>query len=275
MRSNKQTSNKKYANFDYSLSSSSSDYFSKNSSVTGDSYTPSFTMTSSSNNSDSGIMSSEETLQFIINNPINPNCWRENVHAELEKFAQEKLKQAGQVVPHNSPMKKSSKSGYSRIPIAPRLDEFAFFTTPQGQKEAKLNQTLKLVNKSNGRCYEDMINEARTFKDMWEIKGIGNCETLLKACGVQSNDQLMEIINNLSAVGKLMFLFLVDKYPTTNQESQIFILHHLQFQQKNEKGDIYLAFKNLDNELYIRFPTKDSYNHQYAEDNLNTFEFKF
>jgi hypothetical protein len=271
MRSN----SNKFQNFDYSQSSSSGVYFSEGSSGSGNSsYTPSFTMTPYSNNSNSGHMSTDETLQFYMNNPINPNCWRENIHAELETFAKNKLKQSGQLAPHNSPMKKSSSKFANRNVCSPKLNEYAFFSTPQGQHIAQTNQMLEMVDTNNGRCYGKMIGEARTFKEMWEIKGIGNCEILLKACGVQINEELVEGVTNLSAVAKLMFLFLVDKYPTANQDGQLYILHYIKSHQDKDRGDIYTGFKELDLDLYQRLPTKENcQNH--VDDNLNTLHFNF
>jgi hypothetical protein len=177
--------------------SSASSSFTKTGSKSNSAYTPSFTMTptpSSQHDSNEYLsrgfvynITSDPMYEFCIDNPVDPDCWRENIHALLDKFAKELFQQAGIQVPQNSPIKKNQRL---RINVEPRLNEYAFFTnTFEGQETNKANQALARMDESHNRNYKSMNASTKMFNEMWITKGSANLEKLLNLVNFQLYDQ--------------------------------------------------------------------------------------
>ena len=210
-----------------------------------------------SNTSDSDV--SADMFEFVQNNPVKINCWRENICSDLDAFARDKLLESANHAPHPSPKKKAYNSklitANNTAAIETNLKHALYFFTPQGQELHKLNQNIISVDTQSGRSYQKLMNASRKFLDLLELKGVGNCELLFEKYGVQNALELAQNIKIIPPVMLLMFLFLIEKYPTAPQDA---IMTYFKKCQQEERSDCYAAFKFLDNYCYERFPTKNT-----------------
>lgn len=216
--------------------------------------------------------SSDDMYEFAQNNPVKIDCWRENICSDLAVFAHNKLRQSANLVPHTSPKKKPYNheliAANKTASMEAKLSHSLFFYTPPGQELQKLNQKIVAMDAQSGRSYQKLIDAARTFRELLEIKGVGNCEILFKKCGVQNALELASNIQTVPPVVLLMFLFLVDKYPTAPQNT---IMAYFKKCLQEQDSDCYVAFKFLDNYCYEQFPTKHTLENYMEEDQLTSY----
>ncbi|MBA2709817.1 MAG: hypothetical protein H0U57_04390 [Tatlockia sp.] len=196
---------------------------------------------------------SSDLFNYIEANPIKISCWRENVCADLLAFTKNKLKLSSSLAPLSSPSKSKAISQHAKDQKKEQLNHALYIFSPLGQELDKCNQKINLVHEYSGRSYELLMNSARTFKSMLEQKGEGNCEVFFRQLGVAEAFDLAKNINRYSPITLLMFLFLTNKYPIAPQDK---IIDYLLQCQNQEHSDIFLASKELDNYLYLHFPTQ-------------------
>lgn len=217
----------------------------------------------------SGSDASDDMFKFVQNNPVKINCWRENICSDLAAFARDKLQQSAIIAPLGSPKKNRYNSELIETNktalIEARLHHSLFSFTPPGQELQQLNQRIALIDAQSGRSYQKLMDEARRFEELLEMKGLSNCEMLFESYGVQNALELARNIKAISPVILLMFLNLIDKYPTFPQDK---IMDYFKSCQQEERSDCYAAFKFLDNFCYERFPTKQTLDNYIEEDHF-------
>lgn len=213
---------------------------------------------------------------FAENNPVRITCWRENIYAELALFAHEKLRQSAFQVPIQSP-KIQHHDRETRLleytTIRNKLRNALFFHTPTGKELYKMNQQIISVDLQSGRNYQNLMNKARRFREVLESKGVNNCEALFKECGINEAlaQTLSQKITLLSPVTLLMFLFLVDKYPTASQN---ILIEYFEKSQQKPNSDCYATFKRLSDKCYNVLPTKTALSNYASEENSPTQSFQ-
>lgn len=201
---------------------------------------------------------------------VHPFSLEDNIYSDLKNFLKGKIKLAATLTPHSSPIKKNLSLS-TPIDANYKLNQHVFFSALENKRDIEIYQKVELVNYNRGRHYGRMMDQLKTFDEMLKTKGKGNCENLFKVCGVANKIDLIQGVNEqLISISKVMFLYLVSRYPTANQYS---VLNYLEYHQNNEESNIYLAFKALDNQFYIKYPTKDALLDRFEEETFNTLKF--
>lgn len=224
---------------------------------------------SSTISSTSGYDGSDDLFDFVQNNPVKINCWRENICSDLVAFTRKKIQQSAVIAPLGSPKKTPCHSELIETNktalVEARLQHSLFSFTPEGQELQQLNQRIAIIDAHSGRSYQLLMDQARRFAELLDIKGLGNCEMLFEKYGVQNALDLARNIKAISPVILLMFLYLIDKYPTFPQDK---IMAYFKNAQQQENSDCYDAFKFLDIYCYERYPTKRTVENYTEEDHL-------
>jgi hypothetical protein len=217
----------------------------------------------------SGSELTEELVKVAPHRPVKIDCWRENICSDLAAFGREKIQRSANHAPHPSPKKKFYNPALSETDntalIKTKLNNALFFYTPQGKEHYKQNQLIFSIDEQAGRSYQSLMFTARAFMEILELKGTGNCENLLRKYGVQNAVELANNIHTITPVRLLMFLFIIDKYPTAPQDA---ISKYFEKCKNEVNDDCYAAFKHLDNYCYENFPTKNTVNDYIEEDDF-------
>lgn len=190
---------------------------------------------------------------------VDPNYFLENMFAELTKFTNRMIEQSGYHVPHNSPVKNEEKDPEKiSIKVAfinHKLSQHVLSRSRAAKELNKANLLIQYCEKEANRSYPFLIEAAKSFKVLVTSKSKVNLFHFLKTlhCDTRCLSTITEVSTEPVIMKVILFLYLVHKYPQTDQDE---IWDILTTTPTTTTYTIYHVGKQIQDILFHKTPTR-------------------